>query len=104
MDTDDEYVDVVQADERLSQEVRELLADPHVRYLLTYLQDQNGPVPLSRAAIHVGAGVTDTPPEDVPDGVRDRVETLLHRGPVPELARHGIVEFDHERDAVSLKR
>jgi len=87
-----------------SGDIEELLADPHVRCLLQHVHESNGPVELQTLATHVAAGVTDTPPEDVPDTVRDRVQTFLHHGQIPELVRHDLVEFDRESNLVSDSR
>jgi hypothetical protein len=83
-------------------EVQGLLSDPHVRYLLQYLRDVNGSVDLSTAALHVAAGVTDTPPDDVPNEVRQRIQTFLHHGHVPALEAHGVLEYDSERNTIML--
>ncbi|MFW6018560.1 MAG: DUF7344 domain-containing protein [Halapricum sp.] len=100
----DETLDDTRASESESEDLQEILSDPHARCLVAYLREQSGPVALSTAATHVAAGVTDTEPEAVPDEVRNRVQTFLHRGQLPELARHGVVEFDPERDTVALRR
>jgi hypothetical protein len=100
----DEPLDFAGTDEPVSEDLREILSDPHARCLIAYLREEPGPVSLSTAATHVAACVTDTDPNEVPDEVRNRVQTFLHRGQLPELARHGIVEFDRERDTVALER
>lgn len=81
-----------------------LLDDPHCRYLLDYLRSADGPVPVSTLARHVVAGVTDTPPSEVPEDVRRRVATWLHHGQLPALSEHGVVDFDAEAAEVSLAR
>jgi hypothetical protein len=85
-------------------DIEELLSDPHVRYLLQYVHETDEPVELQTLATHVAAGITDTPPEDVPDTVRNRVQTFLHHGQIPELVRHELVEFDRESNLVSDTR
>jgi hypothetical protein len=103
MDTGDiDPQDFGGGDGELSEDVRELLSDPHVRFLLQYLRKKNDPADVPTVATYVAAGVTDTPPEDVPDEVKSRVQTILYRGQLPELARYGIIEFDREGDTVSL--
>jgi hypothetical protein len=84
------------------EKVRDLLSDPHVRYLLQHLRGAEGPVDLPTVATHVAAGVTDTPPEEVPSDVRDRVQTFLHHGQLPALERHDVVEYDRETNTVRL--
>lgn len=79
-----------------------LLADPHVRHTLSHLKRVGSPEDTATLATHVAAGITDTPPEDVPSGVEDRVQTFLTNGHLPALARHGIVEYDREANTVAL--
>jgi hypothetical protein len=85
-----------------AESLEELLSDPHIRCVLAYLNEVDESVSLARLATHVSADVTDSRPEDVPDDVRDRVQTFLHHGHLPELARHGIVDYDQEANRVSL--
>lgn len=79
-----------------------VMADPHCRYLLEYLDDADGPVPLSAVAKHVVAGITDSDPDDVPPDVERRVMTWLHHGQLPELDERGFVNFDPDAGTVSL--
>lgn len=102
MDTDETRYDLPGGSDTAPGAAREFLSDPHVRYLLEYLRRTEGPVDLPTLATHVAAGVTDTPPEDVPGAVRDRVQTFLHHGHLPVLARYGVVEFDREANSVAL--
>lgn len=95
---DSSWADRDDSDDRLD----ELLADPHCRYLLEYLDDAEEPASLSAVATHVVAGITGTDPEDVPGDVERRVKTWLHHGQLPELDERGIVEFDPEAGTVSL--
>lgn len=105
MGTDDEYIlELLPAEEPISEDLRGLLSDPHVRHLLQYLRHQNGPVDLPTVATQVAAGVTDTPPDEVPVQDRNRVQTFLHHGQLPTLARYGIVEFDRQSNTVALRR
>lgn len=103
MNSDDENdANVVSVDESTETDLYELLTDPHVRYLLRYLHNHDGPVDLQTAATHVAAGVIDTSPEDVPNDVQNRVQTFLHHGHVPELEAQGIVEYDAEANSIAL--
>lgn len=83
-------------------DVEELRSDPHVRYLIEYLRRADDPVDLATAATHVAAGVTDTPPEEVSDDVRNRVQTFLHHGHIPKLAEQGALRYDRETNTVAL--
>jgi len=85
-------------------DVQDLLSDPHVRHLLGYLRDADGPVALETAATHVAARITDTPPEEVPDDVRNRIQTFLHHGHLPELAADDFIEYDTETNTIVLER
>lgn len=93
---DSSWVD--RGDDRLS----ELLADPHCRYLIEYLEAGDDPATLADAATHVVARITDSEPDDVPPDVVRRVKTWLHHGQLPELDEHGIVDFDPDAGTVSL--
>jgi hypothetical protein len=102
MDKDPPVRRATAADETTTDSLQDLLSDPHVRYLIEHLADADEPVNLETLATHVVAGVTDGRPAAVADEDRARVKTFLHHGHLPELARHGIVEFDRESDTVVL--
>lgn len=88
---------------RDDEDLADLAEDPHCRYLLECLRDSEGPVPVSVLARHVVAGLTDTPPSDVPEDVRRRVATWLHHGQIPALESRGVVEFDADEEVVRLE-
>lgn len=83
-------------------DVADLLSDPHCRYLLKYLREEDSPASVATVTQYVVAEITDTAPEDVSDDVQRRVQTWLHHGQLPALAEHGVVEFDAESGAVAL--
>lgn len=85
-----------------SEELADILADPHCRHVLDYLRRADGPVEVSALARRVVAAITDTPPEEVADDLRRRVETWLHHGQLPMLAAYDIVEYDPETGLVRL--
>lgn len=88
--------------EASEEDLADLMADPHCRYLLDCLRRETGPVSVSTLARHVVAGVTDTPPPDVTEEVQRRVATWLHHGQLPALATHGVVDFDADASEVRL--
>lgn len=81
----------------------ELLADPHCRYLLSYLNERGDAVAVSEAARHVVAGITDDEPDDVSGDVQRRVQTWFHHGLLPTLDERGVVAFDPESNTVELR-
>lgn len=85
-----------------SDELADLLSDPHCRFLLKYLRERDGPASVATVTRYVVAEITDTAPEDVSDDVQRRVQTWLHHGQLPALAEHGVVDFDPEAGTVDL--
>lgn len=83
-------------------ELRELLDDPHCRYLLQCLRDTETPASVATVARYVVGQITDTPPDEVSEEVQRRVQTWLHHGQLPALDDHGVVEFDPDSGTVSL--
>lgn len=84
------------------EELTDLLSDPHCRYLLKYLRDNDNPVSVAELVRYVVAELTDTEPEDAPEDVQRRVQTWFHHGQLPALDDHGVVEFDPESGTVTL--
>ena len=82
--------------------LEELLSDPHCRYLLQYLRENEGPAELPAVARHVVAGITHTEPDEVTEDVQRRVQTWLHHGQLPRLDDHGVVDFDPDAGTVAL--
>lgn len=85
-----------------TEEIADLLADPHCRYLLEYLRKHDEPATVEAITQYVVAEITDTPPEEVSGDVQRRVQTWLHHGQLPTLDSYGIVDFDADDDTVSL--
>lgn len=83
-------------------ELADLLADPHCRYLLEYLRQHEDPADVSTLTEYVVAEVTDTSPDSVSADVQRRVQTWLHHGQLPTLDRYGVVDFDADAGTVSL--
>jgi len=80
----------------------DLMADPHCRYLLKYLKENENPVSVSVLTRYVVAEITGTPIDDVSDAVQRRVQTWLHHGQLSALDERGVLEFDPESGMVSL--
>lgn len=87
-----------------SEELEEVLNDPHCRHILDYLRCEDDPVSESTLARHVVAKITNTEPEEVGDDVQRRVQTWLHHGQLPVLDEYGVVEFDADSGEVSLSQ
>lgn len=85
-----------------TEEIVDLLSDPHCRYLLAYLKRRDEPASVSTASREVVADITDSSPENVPEDVLRRVRTWFHHGQLPTLDDYGVVDFDPETSTVSL--
>lgn len=85
-----------------TEEIADLLSDPHCRYLLAYLERRDEPASVSTASRHVVAEITDSSPENVPEDVLRRVQTWFHHGQLPTLDTYRVVDFDPEASTVSL--
>jgi hypothetical protein len=88
--------------EQKTDDVAELLSDPHCRYLLQYLKENENPASVASLTEYVVSEITDTPPHDVDEDVKRRVQTWLHHGQLPTLDKYDVVEFDAEDGRVSL--
>jgi hypothetical protein len=88
--------------ETAEEELADLLSDPHCRYLLQYLRENDNPVSVSTLTRFVVAEITDTPADEVSDAVQRRVQTWLHHGQLPALDEMGVLEFDPESGTVWL--
>jgi DNA-binding transcriptional ArsR family regulator len=83
-------------------EVFELLADRHRRYVLAYLRDASTPVSLPDLATELARVESES---DAAEGMADRRRQLfvrLHHVHVPSLADAGLVEHDRERNTAEL--
>lgn len=78
------------------------LSDPHSRRIIEYLRQTDGPVDVSTLAAQVAADLTGQPPEDVPKNVHRRVQTWFRHGQLPELDKHGVIEYDPDRETVEM--
>lgn len=85
-----------------TEDLEDLLSDPHCRYLLEYLREHEGSASVSAVARYVVGKITQTSPDDVSGDVQRRVQTWLHHGQLPTLDDHGIVDFDPDSGTVSL--
>lgn len=97
------FVDRGRSDHEAStEEIADLLSDPHCRYLLEYLREHEGPAPVSAITRYVVAEITETPTDEVSEEVERRVQTWFHHGQLPTLDRYGVVDFDAEESTVNL--
>ena len=80
----------------------ECLSDPHCRFVLEYLQEQDGSASLSTVAAYVVSQITGENPADVSETVQRRVQTWLHHGQLPTLDERGLVDFHPESGTVTL--
>lgn len=84
-------------------DVSDLLADPYTRTLLRCLRDADGEASLHTLAEHVASSVTSQDVEDIDADTCRQVETFLHHGQLPELAKYGIVDYDAEDGRITLR-
>lgn len=91
----------VDTDERADRLV-DLLDDPHCRYLLSYLQDEDDPVQVDEAVRYVVAQLTDTPVDEISAEVERRVQTWFYHGQLPALDEFGLIDFDPDSGTVAL--
>lgn len=80
----------------------EMLSDPYTRSLIEYLRDAGGESSLRPLARGVASSVTGENVDDVDAVICRQVETFLHHGQLPELAKHGIVDYDADENYVVL--
>lgn len=81
-------------------EVLTLLHERRRRYLLYYLSEQRGPVPVTELVDAVaGMEAEETP---IPDGRFDRVEVELVHSHLPEMKTAEFVEYDPDERVVRL--
>ena len=86
-----------------SDELDDVLSDPHGWYTLVYLSQQEGPVDLAELSRGVVGLISDRPPDDVDADVVRRVQTWLHHGQLPARDEFGVLRFDAESGTVSLR-
>lgn len=85
-----------------SDELSDVLADPHGRTAVVYLSRRDDPVTLAELARGVVGLLRDEPPDSVDEHVARRVQTWLHHGHLPVLHRHGIVAYESDAGVVEL--
>lgn len=88
--------------DRRTERLADLLDDPHCRYLLSYLESVDGPVPVADAVSYVVSEITQIPVDEVSPEVQRRVQTWFYNGQLPILDEFGVVEFDPDAGTVEL--
>ncbi|QLG63374.1 DUF7344 domain-containing protein [Halorarum salinum] len=83
-------------------EAFDLLASQRRRYVLDCLRERGAPMTLAGLADEVAARERDVSVPDVPAEEGERVHVSLYHSHVPKLANAGVVEYDRERDTVTL--
>lgn len=82
--------------------VHELLKNERRRFVLDHLERAEGPVTMRDLSEAIAARENDKPVAAVTAAERKRVYVGLHQSHLPKLAEAGVVEFDEERDRISL--
>ena len=81
-------------------EVLTLLHERRRRYMLYYLSEQNGPVPVTELVDAVAEMEAEETP--IPNGTFDRVEIALTHNHLPEAQTAEFVEYDSTEKVVRL--
>lgn len=81
-------------------DVFELLSRERRRYALYYLERADGPVSIEELSAHI-AEWESSPPDDVPDELRDVVIELEHAH-LPKVNDARFIEYDHEEGEVEI--
>ena len=79
-----------------------LLADERRRYVLYYLDAQDGQAEFPALAKHVAARENETSVELLTEDVTERVATRLYHTDLPKLADHGLIEDESQRGTITL--
>lgn len=87
----------------IEDDISDLLSDPYTRNLLRCLRDADGEASLHALAERVASSVTGQDVEAIDTDTCRQVETFLHHGQLPELAKYGIVDYDAEEGRVTLR-
>jgi len=94
---------MAQDQDELTQDlVFDILSSPRRRYVLYYLRETNGPLPLNDLAEQVAAWENETEVSALSDQERKRVYVSLYQTHIPKLDSVGIVEYDQETGIVEL--
>lgn len=80
----------------------EALQNPRRRWTLRYLSDHSQPVNVSDLADQITAWEQGSTTSEIAPDARKSVYNSLCQTHLPQLERHGIVEYDHESGQVGL--
>ena len=80
----------------------ELLKNQRRRYLLRYLEEQDGKVPLGELAEHVAALENNTTVNALTSGQRKRVYVGLYQCHLPKMDDAGVIDFNRDRGLIEL--
>lgn len=81
--------------------VFQTLGNRRRRYALHYLRRQDRPVPIRELSEQLSAWELEKERDAVRPKERKRLYTALHQTHLPNMDRHGIVEYDRNRGVVS---
>lgn len=94
---------MTQPQDELSEDVIfDIMSNRRRRFVLTYLREQGGSVPLGKIASALAAAESDTSPEQVDRQARKRAYVSLYQTHIPRLTEERIVEYDEETGEVTL--
>ena len=80
----------------------DLLSNARRRLVLSYLQEEGGPISIGELATNVAAMENDVPPEELDAQQRKRTYVSLYQTHIPKLAKAGAVDYDSDEGTVSL--
>lgn len=83
-------------------EVFQLLSKERRRFVLYYLDEQCGPVPVSELAEKIQEWETDSTPEKFPDENYQNITLTLKHQHLPRAAKMEYVEYDADKSTIQL--
>jgi len=84
--------------------VFELLSNARRRFIIHYLDSQNGPVELNHLVQEVAAWENDKPKSELTQKERKRMYVSLYQMHIPKLDEAGLVNYDDEAQTVELSQ
>ncbi|WP_331234244.1 DUF7344 domain-containing protein [Natronorarus salvus] len=79
----------------------EILSKRRRRYVLYYLDQRNGPVPVDELVIAISQWEDETPRE-IPDEKFENLEISLHHNHLPKTAEIEYVRYDPEQQVIQM--
>lgn len=91
-----------ETEELTQDEVFDLLSNARRRFILSYLQQADGPVDIFELATEIGAVENDIPVEEVSDKQEKRLYVSIYQTHIPKLESAGLIEYDSDSGKLRL--